>query len=72
MQMARKMALVDYQKCRPENYDSGLCAAAQACPSKLLRQEAPYSQPMPEPSFCRACGDCIRACEQKAIRMASS
>ena len=72
MQMARKMALVDYNGCHPEHCDSGICAAAQTCPLKLLRQEAPYSLPMPEPSFCCACGDCIGAYKQKAMQMVSS
>jgi heterodisulfide reductase subunit A-like polyferredoxin len=50
---------------------SGICAAAQACPSKLLRQEVPYSVPLPEPSACRACGECVRACPQKAVQIVS-
>ena len=67
--MARKMALLDYGKCRPEDCPGGVCVAAQACPSKLLRQEEPYTIPMPEPSACRACGDCVRACPQNSIRI---
>ena len=72
MHMARKLALLDYHKCRPGTCEDGICAAAQVCPSKLLLQEVPYTVPVPEPSACRACGDCVRACPQKAIRLVSS
>jgi translation initiation factor RLI1 len=70
--MLRKMALLDYGKCCPEKCAGGICAAALVCPSKLLRQEAPYYIPMPEPSSCRACGECVRACPQKAVQIISS
>ena len=72
MNMTKKMALLDFEKCRPDGCDGGICAAAQACPSRLMKQEAPYETPMPEPFACRACGDCVRACPQKAIRIISS
>ena len=69
MTMARKMALIDYNKCRPEKCHEGVCAAALACPLKLLQQDNPYAVPMPDPFSCRACGDCVRACPQKAIQL---
>lgn len=72
MHMTRKLALLDYHKCRPGACEDGICAAAQVCPSKLLLQEVPYTMPVPEPSACRACGDCVRACPQKAIQLVSS
>jgi heterodisulfide reductase subunit A-like polyferredoxin len=72
MHMPRKMALLDYSKCIPGGCSEGVCVAALACPSRLLHQEAPYSIPMPEPSACRACGECVRACPQKAIQLVSS
>ncbi len=65
--MPRKMALVVYDKCHPEQCDSGVCAAAMACTRKLLWQEAPHQIPIPNPAYCRACGDCVRACPAKAI-----
>jgi translation initiation factor RLI1 len=67
--MSRKMALVDYHKCRPGECENGACAAARACPLKLLQQETPYAIPMTDPFACRACGDCVRACPMKAIRL---
>jgi translation initiation factor RLI1 len=69
--MLKKMALLDFSKCKPEACADGVCAAAQVCPSKLLRQEAPFSVPLPEPSACRACGECVRACPQKALQIVS-
>ena len=68
--MPSKMALVDYNKCRPEKCDRGICSEALACSHKLLKQEAPYRIPMPDPSLCRGCGDCVRACPVKAIQIA--
>ncbi|MFH1003521.1 MAG: 4Fe-4S binding protein [Chloroflexota bacterium] len=67
--MPGKMALVNYNQCHPEQCDSGVCAAALACPRKLLKQEAPYQAPMPHPALCRACGDCVRACPRQAVRI---
>jgi len=67
--MPSKMALVDYKKCHPEKCDSGVCAAVQAYSQKLLKQEAPYEIPMMDPSDCRGCGDCVRACPMKAIEI---
>jgi translation initiation factor RLI1 len=67
--MPSKMALVDFGKCRPQNCPDGVCAAALACERKLLRQETPYQCPMPDPSVCKGCGDCVRACPLKAIVM---
>ena len=68
--MPSKMALVNYNKCHPEKCDNGVCAAALACPHKLLKQEARYEIPITDPSICRGCGDCVRACPLKAIEVA--
>ena len=71
LSMRRKTALLDYTKCTPGECEGGVCVAALACPSKLLKQEKPYAMPMTEPSFCRACGECVRACPLKAIEIVS-
>ncbi len=68
--MPDKIALIDFGKCHPEKCDKGICAAALACSHRLLRQEAPCEIPMPDPSLCRGCADCVRACPQKAIKIA--
>ncbi len=65
--MPGKMALVDFNKCSPEQCKDGVCAAALACERKLLKQEASYAAPMTGVSLCRACGDCVRACPMRAI-----
>ena len=67
--MPGKMALVDYNRCHPEQCDS--CPAATACTKKLLVQEAPHQPPMTNPSVCKGCGDCVRACPLKAIIIAT-
>jgi len=67
--MPNKMALIQFDKCRPEMCEDGICAGAEACPRKLLKQEAPYEIPMPDPTLCRGCGDCARACPAKAIKV---
>jgi len=67
--MTSKIALVNYKKCRPERCDSGACAAVLACSHKLLKQEAPYDIPLTGPSVCQGCGDCVRACPLKAIKI---
>ena len=67
--MAEKMALVDFPKCHPEQCQDGVYLAAEACPRKLIKQEHPGEIPMTNPSLCQACGDCVRACPMKAIRI---
>ena len=67
MPMGRKMALLDFGACHPDACPEGACAAAAACPSRLLKQEKPYETHIPEPFACRACGECVRACPNKAV-----
>ncbi len=68
--MPSKVALVNFNKCRPETCESGICKAAQACRYKLLKQEKPSEVPEADPFICRGCGDCVRACPLKAIDIA--
>jgi translation initiation factor RLI1 len=65
--MPAKLALIGYNICKPENCEDGICLAVNACEKKLLIQEAPYEPPMPNPSLCKGCGDCVRACPSGAI-----
>jgi len=68
--MPSKVALIDFKKCSPQKCRDGICAAALACTRQLLKQEAPYEIPMPDPALCRGCADCARACPLKAITVA--
>ena len=70
--MPSKMALVDFNKCKPEECEEGICVAALACEKKLLTQEAPYEIPMTNPFLCRGCADCVRACPEKAIQISKT
>jgi len=36
----------------PEKCDSGLYAVVPVCSHKMLKQEAPYEIPMPDPFLC--------------------
>jgi translation initiation factor RLI1 len=65
--MPSKMAIVDFNKCLPQNCEGGVCQAASACERKLLVQEAPGEIPMTNPFLCRGCADCARACPAGAI-----
>ncbi len=67
--MLGKIAMVDFNKCRPEECGNGICKAAPACERKLLKQETAFEAPMTNPSICRACGDCLRACPLNAIQI---
>jgi translation initiation factor RLI1 len=67
-----KMAIIDFNKCKPEECEGGICEAALACEKKLLIQEAPYEIPMTNPFLCRGCADCVRACPEKAILISTT
>ncbi len=68
--MPGKIALVDFNKCRPDECEGGICKAVVACRYKLLKQEKNCEIPLPDPTICRGCGDCVRACPLKAIEIA--
>lgn len=67
--MPSKVALVDYNKCRPDQCNGGVCQATLACRYKQLKQEKVNEAPM-NPFVCRGCGDCVRACPMNAIEIA--
>jgi translation initiation factor RLI1 len=70
--MAGKTVLVNFNICRPEKCENGLCTAARACNYTLLKQENSYEIPMAASWACRGCGDCVRACPLKAILIANN
>ncbi len=65
--MPGKVALLVFDKCQPGSCDGGVCAAAAACPHKLIKQEAPRETPELDPFLCRGCGTCVLACPNKAL-----
>ena len=67
--MPGKAALVDYNRCRPDQCEGGVCKAAQVCRYRLLKQEKTGEIPMADPFICRGCGDCVRACPLRAIEV---
>jgi translation initiation factor RLI1 len=67
--MPSKVALVLYDKCHPELCPGGVCQAASACRKRVLRQEKPGQVPVPSPSVCASCSDCVRACPSGAIKI---
>jgi translation initiation factor RLI1 len=64
-----KTALVQFDKCEPCKCKDGVCAAMLVCNHKLIKQERPGEIPMFSPSSCTGCGDCARACPQKAVQI---
>ena len=67
--MPRKRSMVDYGRCKPDRCEGGVCLAAQACPNKVMRQEAPYEMPDVHPTMCVGCGMCMQACPLGAVRV---
>jgi translation initiation factor RLI1 len=67
--MPSKVALVIYDKCRPEFCPGGICLAAAACRKKVLVQEKPGEAPVSSPSVCASCSDCVRACPAGAVKI---
>jgi translation initiation factor RLI1 len=68
--MAKKVAVVDYNMCHPEQCDGGVCLAAVECEHGSLIQTDPYETPEVNPAkWCHGCAKCSTACPLKAIRM---
>ena len=67
--MPSKMAMVDFNRCKPHECGDGTCVAVKSCEKKLLIQEAVGEPPMPSPYLCKGCGDCVRACPLDAIKI---
>jgi len=68
--MPKKIPVIDYTRCHPEECDKGVCVAALECEYGSLVQEAPYEVPELNPAkWCHSCAKCVKACPLKAIRM---
>ena len=66
--MPKTQVLLDYSRCDPSQCEGGICAAAEVCERKVLRQEKPGEMPDIYLSLCLGCTDCLSACPQGAIR----
>ncbi len=67
--MPQPKVVVDYSHCDPSRCEKGVCAAAQVCKRKVLRQEEPGEMPDLYPSMCLGCTDCLAVCPLGAIRL---
>ena len=67
--MPQPKIVVNYQFCEPESCEGGICAAANVCQKKVLRQEEPGEMPDVYPSLCLGCIDCIAECPRGAIQL---
>lgn len=72
LQSKKIFAMVVYEKCNPGQCDpeAGICAAAQACSYKVMKQmDGPFEPPMVFHDMCMGCWDCIEACPLDAVRI---
>ena len=68
--MPKKVPVVDYNVCKPDECDNGICTAALECEYGSLVQNGPYETPEINPAkWCHSCAKCVQACPLKAIRM---
>jgi Fe-S-cluster-containing hydrogenase component 2 len=67
--MPKKIIVIDYHACHPEQCEDGICKAILECERKLITQEAPYEMPDIKSSMCLGCALCMRVCLNGAIRM---
>jgi len=65
--MPAKTALLDYNKCKPDECEGGVCRATLKCPLHLIKQEEPYGTPMADPFSCKGCGTCVVSCPVRAF-----
>jgi NAD-dependent dihydropyrimidine dehydrogenase PreA subunit len=67
--MPQPKVILDYQACDPSRCENGVCAAAQVCERKVLKQANPGELPELYPSLCQGCIDCIKVCPCNALRL---
>ena len=60
---------IDYEKCQPKGcHPAGRCAVVDACPKKIVCQEASGEYPYFHPAnYCRGCIKCAEAYPLKAV-----
>lgn len=62
-------ALLNPDRCRPEECESGRCAVRSVCKVKAIYQDEPFEAPFVDWSRCHACSKCVVACPAKAISL---
>ncbi len=67
--MPKKVAVINYQHCEPEDCEAGICQAVLACTRNLIKQESPFEMPDPYPNMCVGCAICVQACPKGAVKM---
>ncbi|MFP4213970.1 MAG: 4Fe-4S binding protein [Desulfohalobiaceae bacterium] len=70
LQAKKAFAVVDYTRCDPEQCDPehGICAAAQSCPYKVMKQiDGTFEPPMVFQDMCMGCWECIETCPLGAV-----
>jgi len=68
--MPRKIALINYRKCVPEDCRDGICNAIKGCSRKVIKQEEPYDLPFIDMGLCLGCFECLPYCHKEAIEKA--
>jgi len=66
--MAKAVATIIWDKCKPAEHEDGLCLAVKACPQRVLKQER-KGEPLMPLGLCRGCGTCVTACPFQAIKL---
>ena len=66
--MAKPIAMVIWDRCKPSECEGGRCLAVAECPQKVLKQET-----LGEPPYalgpCKGCALCVTACPLGAIKL---
>ena len=62
-------AIIDKDKCKPENCTGGICFVRKNCPVKAIVQMDPYDIPMTDTMRCHGCSKCLAHCPLKAISL---
>jgi Fe-S-cluster-containing hydrogenase component 2 len=62
-------ALLNLDRCRPDQCTEGRCAVRQICAVRAILQEEPFEPPLVDWGRCIACSKCIGACPARAISL---